>query len=409
MRRVALVGLVILALAAGTAAVASTTGGYRVSVVLPSATNLNEGSPILVDGLRAGQVAEIAVEDGRARLTLDIDDAAAPLHDGALATVKWRGLVSERWIELYDGADGNAEIPSGGMLRGAMPAPMEVDQVLAALDEPTRKKVKSLVAKLNTTVGGREQDVRKTLSSAGPALSALGEVLRGVGSDGAAIRQLVAQLDDVVGSAAARDKQVSQVVTKLSQLASAVAGERTALSGTLAKLPATVDRAEKVLRKVPAVTEDAAPLLADLKPATDSLRPVARNLAPLLRDLRPLTARLRPTLADADELLKRTPGLLGTAHEVVPGVNTTIAGLREPLDFLRPYTPEAAGFLANWASALGNYSGSGHYARFHVSVGAHSPGANPGVVPPGYEQAKRPAPGASVGQPWTDAYGGGVR
>lgn len=407
MRRIGMIGLTAAAVVSATAL---TVAGddYQVDVVLPSATNLNEGSPVLVHGLEVGTLERIAVQDGKARLTLTLDEHA-PLHDGAQVLVKWRALVGERYVEIHDGPSRNAEVPTGGLLPGKATAPMEIDQVLAALDEPTRERLKSLIGRLRSTATGNEDELRATLNSAGPAISALGDVLEGVGSDGEAISQLVTQLDDLLGTVAAGDKNVRRVIERLGDLAAGTAAERTQLARTLEKAPGTLDQAKRTLGRVPGAVDEAAPLLDDLQPATALLPRVARQLKPLLADLRPLSAKLRPTLGAADELLGHTPGLLDTAHDVQPGLNTALADLRTPLHFLRPYTPEVAGALSNWSSALGNYSGSGHYARFNVSYGAHSYGGNPGIVPPGYTKDETPAPGSLVGQPWTDAYGSGVR
>lgn len=409
MRRILMIGLVAVAVIGATAVTVAGNADYRVDVVLPSATNLNEGSPVLVNGLEAGTLERIRVQDGKARLTLALDDDHAPLHDGAKALVKWRALVGERYVELHDGPDRNAAVPGGGLLRGAATAPMEIDQVLAALDKPTRDRLTSLVGKLRSTVGGQEKDMRATLKSAGPAISALGDVLQGLGSDGEAIGQLVGQLDNLVGTVAARDAKVRTIIQRLSDLAAGTAAERTQLAQALKKAPGTLDQARATLGRVPGTVNKAAPLLDDLRPAAARLPRVAKQLRPLLADLRPLSANLRPTLVAADKLLGHTPGLLDTAHGVLPGLNTTLAGLREPLHFLRPYAPEVAGAFANWSSAEGNYSGSGHYVRFNFSYGAHGYGSNPGVVPPGYTRDRTPAPGSLVGQSWTDAYGSGVR
>lgn len=408
MRRILIIGLVAVAVI-GASALTAAGEDYRVDVVLPSATNLNEGSPVLVNGLEAGTLERVAVQDGKARITLALDDDHAPLHDGARVLVKWRALVGERYVEVHDGAANHAVVPAGGLLPGKATAPMEIDQVLAALDGPTRDRLKSLIGRLRSTTEGQEDELRATLNSAGPAISALGEVLRGIGSDGEAISQLVGQLDKLVGTVAAGDAKVRTVIERLADLAAGTAAERTQLAEALKKTPGTLDQATETLGRIPGTVEEAAPLLDDLRPATARLPRVAAQLKPVLADLRPLSANLRPTLAAADELLGHTPGLLDTAHGVLPDLNGTLGGLREPLHFLRPYAPEAAGALSNWSSSVANYSGSGHYARFNVTYGAHSAGGNPGVVPPGYTRDRTPAPGSLVGQPWTDAYGSGVR
>ena len=53
---------------------------------------------------------------------------------------------------------------------------LTADQVLAALDPPTRQRLTGLINNLRQTLNGHEQDLNSTVQSAGPALRALGQV-----------------------------------------------------------------------------------------------------------------------------------------------------------------------------------------------------------------------------------------
>ncbi|MET8249148.1 MlaD family protein [Streptomyces sp. NPDC005202] len=383
---------------------------YRVSVLLPSATNVVQGSPVLMNGFQAGQVASIKVQDGKARVELAMDADHVPLHDGAKVQVEWRALLSERHVTVTDGPPKNAAVPSGGMLKGDMPVPMELDQVLAALDPKTRTRLSSLVRRLDGTVTGHEQDLRSTLKTSGPAVAALGDVLRGLGTDGPAIKQMVSRVDDMVKTLTARDGDLRNIVNGLSTLSAQTAGQRQQLSDTLKALPGTLDIANRTLGHVPGVADKVAPLLDDLRPATERLPGVAGNLAPVLRNLRPLVGELRPTLAAADVLLDNTPGLLDTAHPSVTGLNSAVGALRPAVQFLRPYTPELAANFSTWGSAMADYDQNSHYARLHLSVSPESVNMNPGVMlPPDFKYRPFPYPGEAGGQPWTDAFGSEVR
>lgn len=407
-RRLVLLGVAVVVVVATAVIVISANGGYSVSVLLPTATNLTVGGSVLMDGFPVGAIGGIDVAGNQARLTLNIDGSRAPLHDGAVLTVDWKSLVGERRIDVTDGPKGNATIPSGGMIKGTMPAPMEIDQVLAALDTPTRTKLRSLINELNGTVQGHAQDLNQTLTTAGPALQALGDVLRGLGTDGPAINQLVNELDQMVSTLSQHDSQVRDIVDQLTTLAGATVQERQALDAALQRLPGTVATANKTLGDVPGVADKAVPLLRDLQPAAAQLPAVAANLSPLLVNLRPLAAQLGPTLASAQTLLRYTPGLLDSANATLPQLDNTVANLVQPLDFLRPYSPEIAAAFTNWNSGFAGYNGTGHYVRVMPTVGAHSVEVNPGVMPPGYSAAPTPLPGSLAGQPWTDATGSGV-
>ncbi|NMI00551.1 MlaD family protein [Pseudonocardia acidicola] len=410
MRRILLAATaVLLVLSTSAAGLMVFNGPYRVSVILDNATNLVEGSLVKVNGFDAGTVESIDVVDGKAKLTLDLNSDYAPLHDGAQATIVWKALLGERLVDLRDGPTQNATIPSGGMLTGKQQSPVELDTVLAALDPATREKLNSLTRNLNKTLSGSEPDLNATLKTAGPAIGALGDVLRGLGTDGDAVKQLVTQLNDTMAILARRDGDVAKVVDQLGGAVDQVVGQQQALGDTIHELPGTLQQAKTTLGNVPAAVDDAVPLLDALRPATEKLPSVARNLQPLLADLRPAIGDLRPTLESASELLKYTPGLLDSGATTMPEINRTMGGLGPALDYLRPYTPELAGFLTNWNSANANYDRNGHYARIYVTAGAENGNVNPGVLPPGTTKNLSPLPGELVGQPWTDAFGEGLR
>ncbi|MDT7617647.1 MAG: phospholipid/cholesterol/gamma-HCH transport system substrate-binding protein [Pseudonocardiales bacterium] len=398
-------GLLVL----GTVVAVGWTAPYQVHVVLPSAVNVVNGGALLMNGFEAGTVSGIEVRNGQAYLTLSLDGDAAPLHDGAAVSIGWKAVLSERQIQITDGPSGNALIPNGGMLVGAMPKATEVDDVLDALDAPTRDKLRSLVGRLDGTLTGNEQNLNATLQTAGPAISSLGRVLQALGTDGPAIHNLVVRLNGMMGTLSDRDVQVRTIIDQLSQFSSQAASRQAQLRDTLGKLPPTLLQAKSTLDLVPEAVDQAAPLLDDLRPATAKLGPVAQNLRPLLQDLRPLTADLRPTLAAAQDLLDRTPGLLDVAHGTVPGLTTTVANLSQPAAVLRPLMPEAVAWASHWGSSMANYDGSGNYARVYFQEGSTSVTEMPSVTPPGVTYDPYPLPGAIDGQPWTDAFGDGLR
>lgn len=397
-------GLAVLGLAAFRSA-----DTYEVSVVLDSATNVVKGGPVLVHGFTAGKVRSISLQDGKALVRLSLDQDVAPLHEGAEVAMSWKAVLSERQLVVKDGPKGNATIPDQGMIPGAMPKPTEVDDLLNALDGPTRAKLTGLVGRLQQTLAGHQADARSSLEAAGPALRELGQLLQAVGTDGPAIRDLVGRMNTMMSAVAARDDNVAQIVSDLSGLTHQVAAQRADLRGTLQRLPGTLHQATRTLRRVPGAVDQAEPLLRDLAPATRKLAPTARNLRPVLQDLRPAVTDLRPTLARLDDLLGITPGLLDRLTSFLPDLDSTVQRLDQPVSFMRPYTPEITGMLSTWNSAFSNYDSGGNYTRLHIQGGPSSLNLNPGIVPPGVVNDPYPAPGASVHQPWTDAYGSSLR
>lgn len=410
MRRYMILALVAVSLVvAGVVATVRANGGYQFSVLLGSATNLQEGGTVTMNGVAAGTIDSVSVQDGKALVTITLDDTDEALHDGAQATVEWKALLGERWVDIRNGPPANPTIPNGGRISGRQAEPTNIDQVLNALDKPTRDHLRSLVNGVNKTVQGNEKDTHETLRSAGPALASLGEVLNGVGADGPAIRDLVTQMNSMVGTLAGHDKDVRSIVGDLSRATSAAAQQREQLGGALRRLPGTLDTAHQALGHVPGVADKAVPLLRDLRPSTQQLPSVASNLTPVLRRVPPMLDKLGPTVAAADRLLDFTPGLLDSAHQTLPGLTGATSYLQPILNHLRPYTPELAGWVSQWTSNGANYDANGHFVRFYLQEGATTFSNNPGIAPPGTESDQYPLPGANANQPWKDAWGGGVR
>lgn len=393
------------ALVVATAGVVVGSGdGYTVDVVLPAATNLVKGSEVEIDGATAGRVKELETRDGKAVVTVALEDEYAPLRDGTTARVSYKALLGERILELFPGKESATTLSDGALVEGSVDR-VELDQVLAALDKPTRAKLQSLLDRLSTTLDGKEGEVQSTVQALGPAVEALGQVLEAVGSDGPTIRNLVTRLSTLMTTLDKHDGELESTITDLTTATGTIAANRKQLSKALADVPETLETAEATLRDVPETVDAATPLLEALAPGMEQLPAVAKQLEPVLRDLRPTIAQLRPTLASAQALLDDAPALLDGADTVLPQVDQVLGDLGPALTYLRPYTPELVGWLANWGSAAANYDANGHYLRAFITEGSTSLVNNPGLLPPGTTRKLSRLPGESEGQPWTDAHG----
>ncbi|MBA0126775.1 MCE family protein [Haloechinothrix sp. YIM 98757] len=382
--------------------------GYDLEVLMPAADGTYEGGRVSIAGEVVGEVTDVGVRGDQALVAVRIDEKHAPLHAGTTARVNWQSLIGDRVVEIIPGAEDNPTLPSGKRIESEIER-VELGDVLSALDEPTRKHLQGLLNQLNETFDGRENDVNATLKAAGPAIGALGEVMRAVGEDGPAIRDLVERLQDMTSELAARDTELRETIGNLGRLTSSTVEKQEQLGETFAELPSTVQEATATLRDVPAAVDEAKPLLREIRPATQQLPAVAGNLNPVLDEVGPAVSSLKPTLRSAGTLLQETPDLLDGAHATLPDVTEAASELQPAVAFLRPYTPEAVGWLSNWAGVWGSRTESGSYARPLITSSASAFNDNPGVLAPGLKQDPRPAPGSPAGQPWTDANGDGIR
>jgi phospholipid/cholesterol/gamma-HCH transport system substrate-binding protein len=374
---------------------------YHVKFVLPSAAQLAKGSPVYINGFQVGNVSSLAYRDGKAVVEANISSDDAPLHEGTTTMVEWAAALGERYLTVFPGPAANAEIPSGGLVT-APSRQIEVDQVLSALDAPTRARVDTLIQQLNTTFQGNEPELQATLKSAGPTVQALGDVLAAVGQDGPAIKSLVTQLHNLVATAVSRQAQLRGTVNNLAGFTRATAPEQKQLADGLKELPSTLRAAQDTLAKVHPATDATVPLLEDLRPGVRRLVNVSRDLSPLVHDLRPTARRLRPTVEGLRDLLDYTPRLLDSTHHDLPTITDILRDYQPAASYIRPYTPELAGFLSNWATAFGSYDSQGHYWPALFSGEGYDSFSDSVVRLPAQTLRAHPRPGENAGKPWND-------
>jgi phospholipid/cholesterol/gamma-HCH transport system substrate-binding protein len=382
-------------------------GGYQATFVFPDAANLITGSRVQVDGFSAGRVTDLSARDGRALVQVTLDGDHAPLRAGTTARIAYRSLLGERVVEITPAPAGNAAIPDGGMITDVAPR-VELDQLIDTMDPETRAAVSRLLPALDRTLAGHEDDVGATLEATGPAVDALTDVLRAVGEDGPALRQLLTAVRALSERLVARREAVRDTVDGFERNMTAMARQDEALRAALDDLPATLRQADAALARVPGAARAAVPLLGDLRSATEAMPEAARDLRPFLAELGPTLDELQPTVVSLGGLLTETPGLLDHVHTAVPGASTAVAALLPALDFLRPYTPEIAGLFANFGSAAANYDANGQYVRVFVSGGSASGVGSPLGPSPSVRSNPQRAPGELEGQP-VDAAGSRVR
>jgi len=89
--------------------------GYEVVAVFSDIGGLRNGSPVVVAGVDVGLVESISLVDYEARVVLQINPGLE-IHEDAVVSVKTRGLIGEKFIQISAGA-AEAVIKPGGRIR----------------------------------------------------------------------------------------------------------------------------------------------------------------------------------------------------------------------------------------------------------------------------------------------------
>ena len=207
MRRLATVGLVVIAAAAAAFALAGAGGGedgrrsYRI--VFDNAFGLVEGGDFRVGGVRAGETSGFDVRTSRrgppkAEVTAEVTEEGVPaFRTDATCSVKPQSLIGEYFVDCQPGTAGKrlrdgAAIPVT-QTEGTIP----IDLIQNVLRRPYRERLRVLVAGLGTGLAGRSEDLQEVLRRLHPGLRETSKVLRILGAESQTIQRFIADANTV--------------------------------------------------------------------------------------------------------------------------------------------------------------------------------------------------------------------
>ena len=94
--------------------------GYEIQAVFSNSGALKTGSSVVIAGVQVGRVKRIILDDYQARVIMNIP-FNLKIQEDAIASIKTKGLIGEKYIEITPG--GSEEIIGpGGRVRETEPA-----------------------------------------------------------------------------------------------------------------------------------------------------------------------------------------------------------------------------------------------------------------------------------------------
>lgn len=96
--------------------------GYPLIAIFDSAYGVEPQTPVLVAGIKVGEVTTVELYQKRARLTLKVLRGVQVREDAVLA-IKTAGLLGEKYLELDPGSDSAPTLLPGGTIRNTVNPP----------------------------------------------------------------------------------------------------------------------------------------------------------------------------------------------------------------------------------------------------------------------------------------------
>jgi phospholipid/cholesterol/gamma-HCH transport system substrate-binding protein len=292
---------------------------YEVRAAFATSNNLRPGSPVRIAGVEVGKVTKVERNGGGALVTMRIDEKGRPVHADATAKIRPRiFLEGNFFVDLTAGSPSAPELDDGATIPVQQTAtPVQLDEVLTALQSDTREDLKVLLREYGKGLqGAGGRGFNRSLQYWEPAYRDSAIVAEAM--TGETGRDLSGYVKGAGATAAALDRhreQLKSLVTDFHTTAAAFAREEVNLRTALGELPRTLRASMPALA---ALNESFPPLRAlavELRPGVqnseetlDVSLPFVRELRGLVseEELRGLAADLRPTVPDLAALVERS-------------------------------------------------------------------------------------------------------
>ena len=252
-----------------------------VSVEFRDAAGLLHSNDLRMAGIKVGQVTQISAHKNYAVASVEIENRFMPVYKDAHAVVRPKNLLGETYVEIDRGNSSAGQVANGDTIPLANTlTPVQVDEVLNALDPNTRQKLGIVINALGEATAARGQDLNLSTQDFRRITAALLTTSSSLNDEKGNIDALIVQLDLLQKTAADYHAQLAQVLKDwndtsktmqqhsqnfasaldhlgnvLADLDAGLTPNTPALTTAVAKLPTTLDHANDFLGVSSSMTE----------------------------------------------------------------------------------------------------------------------------------------------------------
>ena len=326
--------------------------GYRFQADFEEATQLADNADVRISGVSVGHVKKSEQVDDSTRVEIEIDDQYAPIPQDTRAILRQKTLLGETYVELTPGSESAGDLPDGGLLPAGQVRPtVELDEILRALDEPTRDDLQRFLKGTARAFEGRGEDFNAAVGNLGPFAEDAGDLVRVLHTQRRAVRRLVSDSGQVFESLGRRQGELSGLVRALDTLLGATARRDVELTEVVRILPTTMRELRPTLTEIEAISREARPLVRDLRPAARALEPTLADALPLAPDLRGLFGDVDRVITVSEDALPAATDTVRAAHPLFELLVPVLQEAEPVVDYVGLYEHEVINAFAQVAAA----------------------------------------------------------
>ncbi len=304
-----------------------------------------QGQTVTIAGINVGSIEGVALDSGRAVVTMNVDPKYAPLiHSDATLLLRPRTGLQDMTIEVDPGTEAG-EVKEGSTIPLAQTQPnVQPDQILASLDADTRTYLQLLLQAAGQGLRGENgPKLAAALKRFSPTARDLARIGGALAERRRNIRRVITNFGRVGQELGHRDTQLAGFVRNSNDVLGAFARQEASLRATLEELPGTLRTTRGALASSNRLSLELGPASRALLPAAHALAPALRQTRPLFRDtVGPIQHQIRPFARAAQKPLKHIEQAAEPLDKTTKGLTKSFSELNRLFNALAYNPPGAA-------------------------------------------------------------------
>jgi virulence factor Mce-like protein len=368
------------------------TKPFELRAVFESSNSLRPGSPVRIAGVNVGKVEGVEAQPGTnaAVVVMSIDKDGLPIHTDATAKIRPRiFLEGNFFVDLKPGTPEAPDLGDGDTIKVTQTAtPVQLDEVLTALQSDTRDDLKVLLDGLSTALNSRPSAAQNADLPASSRGQTAAQSFNDAYDDIPAAERSTSQVFEAL-LGAQPEQDVARLIQGTAKTTGALIRNENALQGlisnfntTMAAFASESSSLRATIRKLPGTLQAANGAFVALNAAFPPTRAFAREILPGVRETPATIDASFPWIAQTRRLVSK-PELRGLVHQLAPAT-ADLARLTDRTIALLPKTDLASKCIRNNVLPTGDMvihdefdAGVPNYKEFLYSlVGLSGEGAN---------------------------------
>ncbi len=297
---------------------------YMLTADLQTAQALTpgQGQAVTIAGAKVGEVANVDLHEGLARVTMRITPKYARIYRNATVLTRPKTNLQDMTVEINPGTPASGRLPSGVTIPVSQTAPaINFDQFLAGLDAETRAYLQELLAGAGDAFKNNGRALSATLKRFDPTARDIAEIAQQLQFRHANTARSIHNFRLVLEALGTKDKQLAQLVDASNAVFAVFAKQQRNVESLLNLLPGALAKTRTGLGKLATAANVLGPTLHKLVPFARALGPaqhatqqLSEKTTPIFKnEIRPFAREILPTVSelgpDTKELSEAFPKL----------------------------------------------------------------------------------------------------